>query len=98
MSTLFKHRNEIVRFFQDLQKRENNLSSEFSNFSAPEKTLWVEVQMAIWPNLEDSSKLLEIGSCGFNWLREDVESILMTSGHYDPDDLSPYLNGIIRIS
>ena len=48
------HRNEIVRFVQDLQKRDNNLSSKFSNFSAPEKTLWVEVQKAIQPNLEDS--------------------------------------------
>ena len=85
------HRNEIVRFVQDLQKRDNNLSSKFSNFSAPEKTLWVEVQKAIQPNLEDSLKLLELGSHEFNLLREDVESILMTSGHYDPADLSPYL-------
>ena len=30
MSTLFKYRNEIVRFVQDLQKREKNLTSNFS--------------------------------------------------------------------
>ena len=91
MSALFKHRNKIVRFLQDLQKRDNSLRSKFSDFSAPEQTLWVKVQKAIWPNLEDSSKLLESGSHIFNWPREDVESILMTSGHYDPTDLSPYL-------
>ena len=91
MSTLFKHKNEIVRFFQDLQKREKNLNSKFSNFSAPEKTLWVEVQKAIVPNVEESVTLLEIGFHKFKQLREEVESILMTSGHYDPADLSPYL-------
>ena len=44
MSTLFKQRNEIVRVIQDLLKREKNLNSKFSNFSASEKTLWAEVQ------------------------------------------------------
>ena len=62
MSTLFKHRNEIVRFVQDLQKREKNLTSNFSNLSAPEKILWEEVQKAILPDLIDAFTLLETGS------------------------------------
>ena len=44
MSTLFKHRNEIVRFVQDLQKRDKNLNSKFSKGTVSEKTLWVEVK------------------------------------------------------
>ena len=32
LSTLFKHRNGIVRFVQDLRKREKNLNSKFSHF------------------------------------------------------------------
>ena len=91
MSTLFKHRNEIVRFVQDLQKRDKNLNSKFSKGTVSEKTLWVEVQKAILPNVEESLTLFEIGSHKFKQLREEVESILMTSGHYDPADLSPYL-------
>ena len=51
----------------------------------------VEVQKAILPNVEESVTLFEIGSHKFKQLREEVESILMTSGHYDPADLSPYL-------
>ena len=91
MSTLFKQRNEIVRVIQDLLKREKNLNSKFSNFAASEKTLWAEVQKAIVPNVEESATLLEIDSHKFKWLKEEVESILMTSGHYDPADLDPYL-------
>ena len=41
--------------------------------------------------MEDSLTLLETGSHKFKQQREEVESILMTSGHYDPADLSPYL-------
>ena len=98
MSTLFKQRNEIVRVIQDLLKREKNLNSKFSNFSASEKTLWAEVQKAIVPNVEESATLLEIDSHKFKWLKEEVESILMTSGHYDPADLDPYLEKDIKIS
>ena len=53
VSTLFKHRNEIVRFVQDLQKKEKNLNSKFSKGTVSEKTLWVEVQKAILPNVEE---------------------------------------------
>ena len=91
MSALLKHRSKIVRFLQELQKRDNNLRAKCSDFSAPEKTLWAKVQKAIQPNLEDSSQLLESGSCVFHWLRKDVESILTNSGHCDPADLYPYL-------
>ena len=91
MTTLFKLRNEIVRFVQDLQKTEKNLNSKFSKGTFSENTLWVEVQKAILPNVEESVTLLEIVSHKFKQLREEVESILMTSGHYDPTDLSPYL-------
>ena len=91
MSTLFKQRNEIVRVIQNLLKRENNFKSKISKGIASEKTLWVEVKKAIVPNVEESATLFEIGSHRFNQLKEEVESILMTSGHYDPADLSPYL-------
>ena len=91
ISALFKHNSKIVRFLQELQKRNDNLTAKFSDFSAPEKTLWAKVQKAIQPNLEDSSQVLESGSCIFHWLRKDVESILTNSGHCDPADLYPYL-------
>ena len=91
MRALFKHNSKIARFFQELQKRDNNLRAKFSDFSAPEKTLWVKVQKAIQPNLEDSPQLLDSGSHIFHWLREDVELILTNSGHCDPADLYPYL-------
>ena len=91
ISALIKHNIKITRFLQELQKRDNNLRAKFSDFSAPEKTLWVKVQKSMQPNLEDSSQLLESGSHILNWLREDVESILMNSGHCDPADLYPYL-------
>ena len=42
-------------------------------------------------NTEESVILLEISSQKFKQLRDEVESILMTSGHWDPDDLFPYL-------
>ena len=67
------------------------MNSKISKGTASEKTLWVEVQKAILPNVEESATLLEIGSHKFKQLKEEVESILMTSGHYDPADLSPYL-------
>ena len=57
MSTLFKQRNEIVRVIQDLLKREKNLNSKISKGTASEKTLWVEVQKAILPNVEESATL-----------------------------------------
>ena len=91
ISALIKHNIKITRFLQELQKRDNNLRAKFSDFSAPEKTLWVKVQKSMQPNLEDSSQLLESGSRILNWLREDVESILTNSGHCDPADLYPYL-------
>ena len=91
MSTLFKHANEIGRSVQDLERKNKNLDSKFSKGRVSEKTLWVEVQNAILPNVEESVTLFETGSHKFKQLREEVESILMTSGHYDPADLSPYL-------
>ena len=91
ISALFKHNSKITRFLQELQKRDNNLRAKFSDFSAPEKTLWAKVQKAIQPNLEDSSQLLESGTHIFHWLRMDVESILTNSGHCDLADLYPYL-------
>ena len=91
MSTLLKHRNKIVRFVQDFKERENNLTSKFSNFSPPEKTLWVDIQKAILPKLEDSLILLETGYQKLIDLREEVKSILTNSGHCDPTDLLPYL-------
>ena len=92
MSTLFKHRNEIVRFVLDLQEREKNLSSNFSNLSAPEKILWEEVQNAILPDLVDTFTLLETGSRKLMDLREQVKPILTNSGHCDPADLYPHLD------
>ena len=56
-----------------------------------EHALWVEVQKAILPYVEESMTLLDIGTHKFKQLREEVESILMTSGHCVPADLSPYL-------
>ena len=91
MSTLFKLRNEIARFIQDLERKNKNLDSKFSKGTVSEHTLWVEVQKAILPYVEESITLLDISSHKFKQLREEVESILMTSGHYDPTDLSPYL-------
>ena len=91
MSALFKHMNTMVRFLEDLQTRDNKLRAKFSDFSVPEKTLWVKVQKALQHDVEDSSELIESYSHIFHWLREDVESILTTSGHCDPADLYPYL-------
>ena len=91
ISALFKHNSKIVRFRQELQKRDNNLRANFSDFSAPEKTLWAKVQKAVQHELEDSSQLLESGTHIFHWLRMDVESILTNSGHCDLADLYPYL-------
>ena len=91
MSTLFKLRNEIAGFIQDLKRKNKNLDSKFSKGTVSEHTLWVEVQKAILPYVEESITLLDISSHKFKQLREEVESILMTSGHYDPTDLSPYL-------
>ena len=79
------------RFLEDLQKRDNNLRAKFNDFSAPEKTLWVKVQKALQHDVEDSLELIESYSRVFHWLREDVESILTTSGHCDLSDLLPYL-------
>ena len=67
------------------------LDSKFSKGTVSEHSSWVEVQKAILPYVEESITLLDIVSHKFKQLREEVESILMTSGHYDPADLSPYL-------
>ena len=91
MSTLFKLRNEIARFIQDLERKNKTLDSKFSKGTVSEHSSWVEVQKAILPYVEESITLLDIVSHKFKQLREEVESILMTSGHYDPADLSPYL-------
>ena len=91
MSTLFKLRNEIARFIQDLERKNKNLDSKFSKGTVSEHSSWVEVQKAILPYVEESITLLDIVSHKFRQLKDEVESILMTSGHYDPADLSPYL-------
>ena len=91
MSAIFKHMNTMGRFLEDLQKRDNNLRAKFSDFSAPEKTLWVKVQKALQHDVEYSLELIESYSRVLHWLREDVESILTTSGHCDLSDLLPYL-------
>ena len=91
MSTLFKLRNEIARFIQDLERKNKNLDSKFSKGTVSEHALWVEVQKAILSYVEESMTLLDIGTHKFKQLREEVESILMTSGHCDPADLSSYL-------
>ena len=91
MSTLFKLISEIGGIVQDLERKHKNLDSKFSKGTASEHTLWVEIEKAILPNVEDSSTLLEIGSHKFKQLRDEVESILTNSGHCDPADLYPYL-------
>ena len=91
MSTLFKLISEIGGIVQDLERKCKNLDSKFSKGTASEHTLWVEIEKAILPNVEDSSTLLEIGSHKFKQLRDEVESILTNSGHCDPADLYPYL-------
>ena len=91
MSTLFKLRNEIARFIQNLERKNKNLDSKFSKGTVSEHSSWVEVQKAILPYVEESITLLDIVSHKFRQLKDEVESILMTSGHYDPADLSPYL-------
>ena len=50
-----------------------------------------EVQKTLVLTVEESIALSEHSFHKFMQLREEVESILMTSGHYDPVDLSPYL-------
>ena len=91
MSTLFKLRNEIARFIQDLERKNKNLDSKFSKGTVSEHSSWVEVQKAILPYVEESITLLDIVLHKLRQLKDEVESILMTSGHYDPADLSPYL-------
>ena len=91
MSTLFKLTNKIARFVQDLERKNKNLDSKFSKGTVSEHTLWVEVQKGIPPYVEESIALLEIGSHKLKQLKDEVESILMTSGYCDPADLSPYL-------
>ena len=91
MSTLFKLISEIGGIVQDLERKCKNLDSKFSKGTASDHTLWVEIEKAILPNVEDSSTLLEIGSHKFKQLRDEVESILTNSGHCDPADLYPYL-------
>ena len=76
MSTLFKIINEISGIVQDLERKCKNLDSKFSKGTASEHALWVEIEKAILPNVEDSSTLLEIDSHKFKQLRDEVESIL----------------------
>ena len=82
---------KLSDLFRTFRKKDKNLNSKFSKGTVSEKTLWVEVQKTILSNVEESVTLFEIGSHKLKQLREEVESILMTSGHYDPADLSPYL-------
>ena len=91
MSTLFKLSNEIGRFIQDLKRKNKNLDSKFSKGTVSEHSSWVEVQKAILPYMEESITLLDIVSHKLRQLKDEIESILMTSGHDDPADLSPYL-------
>ena len=91
MSTLFKLSNEIARCIQDLERKNKNLDSKFSKGTVSEYALWVEVQKAILPYVEESITLLDIVSHKLRQLKDEVESILMTSGHYDPANPSPYL-------
>ena len=91
MSTLFKLRNEIARFIQDLERKNKNLDSKFSKGTVSEHTSWVEVQKAILPYVEESITIVDIVSHKLRQLKDEVESILMTSSHYEPADLSPYL-------
>ena len=91
MSTLFKLSNETGRFVQDLERKNKTLDSKFSKGTVSEYTLWVEVQKAILPYVEESITLLDIVSHKLRQLKDEVESILMTSCHYNPADLSPYL-------
>ena len=67
------------------------MRANFSDFSAPERTLWANVQKAVQHELEDSSQILESGTHIFHSLRMDVESILTNSGHCDLADLYPYI-------
>ena len=91
MSTLFKLISEIGGFVQDLERKHRNLDSNFSKGTASEHSLWVEIEKAILPNVEDSSTLLEIASHKFKQLRYEVESIMTNSHHCDPAHLYPYL-------
>ena len=91
MSTLFKLISEIGGIVQDLERKCKTLDSKFSKGTASEHTLWVEIEKAILPKVEDSSTLLDLGSQKFKQLRDEVESILTNSGHCDPADLYPYL-------
>ena len=91
MSTLFKLRNEIARFIQDLERKNKNLDSKFSKGIVSEHSSWVEVQKAILPYVEESITLLDIVAHKLRQLKDEVESILVTSGHCDPADLSHYL-------
>ena len=91
MSTLFNLISEIGGVVQDLERKHKNLESKFSKGTTSEHTLWVEIEKAILPNVEDSSTLLDLGSQKFKQLRDEVESTLTNSGHCDPADLYPYL-------
>ena len=82
---------KLPGLFRTLKEKNKNLDSKFSKGTVSEHTLWVEVQKAILPYVEESITLLDISSHKFKQLREEVESMLMTRGHYDPTDLSPYL-------
>ena len=62
MSTLFKLISEIGGIVQDLERKCKNLDSKFNKGTASEHALWVEIEKAILPTVEDSSTLLELGS------------------------------------
>ena len=54
MRTLFKLSNETGRFVQDLKRKNKTLDSKFSKGTVSEHTLWMEVQKAILPYVEES--------------------------------------------
>ena len=74
-----------------MKEKNKNLDSKFSKGTVSEHSSLVEVQKPILPYVEESITLLDIVSHKLRQLKDEVESILMTSGHYDPADLSPYL-------
>ena len=91
MSTLFKLTNEIGRFVQDLERKNKNLDPKFSKGTASEHILWVELQKAILPYVEESITLLDICSHKLKQLRKEVKATLVACCHCDLTDLLPYL-------
>ena len=78
---LFKTLRGKIRLWIQNSVKEQSLSIPYG---------W-KYKKAILPYVEESITLLDIVSHKLRQLKDEVESILMTSGHYDPADLSPYL-------